>query len=139
MAGLPLVENCLAGYNSSILAYGQTGSGKTHTMQGSLVDLEQVQHHTLLKPTLLAIKRPTDISACMQRGLSLRVLEWLFTRIAEEEAREVMHSRLSLSLLAQDHSVSHQGSRLTLLQGKDNLRYTCKCSFLEVSRKPHAW
>ena len=36
MAGEPIVDSCLAGYNSSIFAYGQTGSGKTHTMLGSL-------------------------------------------------------------------------------------------------------
>ena len=35
------MENCLAGYNSSIFAYGQTGAGKTHTMQGSLIEPEQ--------------------------------------------------------------------------------------------------
>ena len=34
--GKPIVENCLNGYNSSILAYGQTGSGKTYTMLGKL-------------------------------------------------------------------------------------------------------
>jgi kinesin family protein 15 len=26
MVGLPMVENCLAGFNSSIFAYGQVGS-----------------------------------------------------------------------------------------------------------------
>ena len=31
------MDNCLAGYNSSILAYGQTGSGKTYTMLGALL------------------------------------------------------------------------------------------------------
>lgn len=34
VAGRPIVENCLAGYNSCIFAYGQTGSGKTYTMSG---------------------------------------------------------------------------------------------------------
>ena len=34
MAGQPIVENCLSGYNSCIFAYGQTGSGKTFTMLG---------------------------------------------------------------------------------------------------------
>ena len=34
--GRPIVDNCLAGYDSSILAYGQTGSGKTYTMLGAL-------------------------------------------------------------------------------------------------------
>eukprot|EP00873_Tetraselmis_striata_P029346 jgi/Tetstr1/449610/TSEL_036697.t1 len=32
--GKPLVENCLAGFNSTVMAYGSTGSGKTHTMLG---------------------------------------------------------------------------------------------------------
>lgn len=39
-----MVENCLAGYNSSIYAYGQTGSGKTYTMLGSLADSDRVRH-----------------------------------------------------------------------------------------------
>ena len=34
--GRPIIQNCLDGYNSSILAYGQTGSGKTYTMLGGL-------------------------------------------------------------------------------------------------------
>ena len=34
--GRPIVDNCIAGYNSCMLAYGQTGSGKTFTMQGDL-------------------------------------------------------------------------------------------------------
>lgn len=34
--GRPIVDNCMDGYNSSILAYGQTGSGKTYTMLGKL-------------------------------------------------------------------------------------------------------
>ena len=36
VAGLPVVDNCMAGYNSSIFAYGQTGAGKTYTMLGAL-------------------------------------------------------------------------------------------------------
>jgi Kinesin motor domain len=43
VAGLPIVENCLAGYNSSIFAYGQTGSGKTYTMLGDMTDPESVR------------------------------------------------------------------------------------------------
>ena len=31
---VPLVNNCLEGYNATVLAYGQTGSGKTHTIMG---------------------------------------------------------------------------------------------------------
>ena len=42
VAGHPIVENCLAGYNSSIFAYGQTGAGKTYTMIGQLGKSDQV-------------------------------------------------------------------------------------------------
>ncbi|KAL8170416.1 hypothetical protein V2J09_022220 [Rumex salicifolius] len=67
-AGLPMVENCLSGYNSCMFAYGQTGSGKTFTMVGDIDDLE-------FKPSL-------------QRGMTPRIFEYLFARIrAEEESR----------------------------------------------------
>ncbi|XP_026399329.1 kinesin-like protein KIN-12E [Papaver somniferum] len=63
VAGLPMVENCLGGYNSCIFAYGQTGSGKTYTMMG-------------------------DIDGGVQ-GMTPRVFEHLFTRIQkDEEARK---------------------------------------------------
>ncbi|KAK8700127.1 hypothetical protein V6N13_018531 [Hibiscus sabdariffa] len=68
MAGLPMVENCLSGYNSCMFAYGQTGSGKTYTMLGEIEDLE-------VKPS-------------PQRGMTPRIFEFLFARIqAEEEIR----------------------------------------------------
>ncbi|CAL1372500.1 unnamed protein product [Linum trigynum] len=68
MAGLPMVENCLSGYNSCIFAYGQTGSGKTFTMLGEIDGLE-------VKPSV-------------QRGMTPRIFEFLFARIqAEEESR----------------------------------------------------
>ncbi|GLT63701.1 hypothetical protein SLA2020_362450 [Shorea laevis] len=68
MAGLPMVENCLSGYNSCMFAYGQTGSGKTHTMIGEIQDLE-------VKPS-------------PHQGMIPRIFEFLFARIqAEEEIR----------------------------------------------------
>ncbi|XP_052194542.1 kinesin-like protein KIN-12D [Diospyros lotus] len=68
MVGLPMVENCLSGYNSCIFAYGQTGSGKTYTMLGEIKELE-------VKPSA-------------NRGMTPRIFEFLFARIrAEEESR----------------------------------------------------
>uniref|UniRef100_A0A0E0MP56 Kinesin motor domain-containing protein n=1 Tax=Oryza punctata TaxID=4537 RepID=A0A0E0MP56_ORYPU len=68
VAGLPMVENCMAGYNSCIFAYGQTGSGKTYTMLGEISELEV---------------RPSP-----DRGMTPRIFEFLFARIrAEEESR----------------------------------------------------
>ncbi|XP_031381978.1 kinesin-like protein KIN-12D [Punica granatum] len=68
MVGLPMVENCLSGYNSCMFAYGQTGSGKTFTMLGEIEDLE-------FKPS-------------PNRGMTPRIFEFLFARIqAEEDSR----------------------------------------------------
>ncbi|KNA24096.1 hypothetical protein SOVF_019010 [Spinacia oleracea] len=67
--GAPLVENCLAGFNSSVFAYGQTGSGKTYTMWGP--------SNALLEDNL----------ANEQQGLTPRVFERLFARINEEQVK----------------------------------------------------
>ncbi|TKY59131.1 Phragmoplast orienting kinesin 2 [Spatholobus suberectus] len=68
LVGLPMVENCLSGYNSCMFAYGQTGSGKTYTMLGEIEDL--------------------DVKPSPHRGMTPRIFEFLFARIqAEEESR----------------------------------------------------
>ncbi|KAI4987094.1 hypothetical protein ZWY2020_019894 [Hordeum vulgare] len=68
VVGLPMVENCMAGYNSCVFAYGQTGSGKTHTMLGEISELG-------VKPG----------SEC---GMAPRIFQFLIARIrAEEESR----------------------------------------------------
>ncbi|XP_074306876.1 kinesin-like protein KIN-12B [Silene latifolia] len=69
LVGSPLVENCLAGFNSSVFAYGQTGSGKTYTMWGPA--------NALLEENL----------ANEQQGLTPRVFERLFARINEEQIK----------------------------------------------------
>lgn len=70
LVGAPLVENCLAGFNSSVFAYGQTGSGKTYTMWGPA--------NALLEENL----------SIEQQGLTPRVLERLFARINEEQIKQ---------------------------------------------------
>ncbi|KAI3716452.1 hypothetical protein L1987_67345 [Smallanthus sonchifolius] len=67
LVGAPLVENCLAGFNSSVFAYGQTGSGKTYTIWGPANALLQ------------------DDLCNDQQGLTPRVFERLFSRIFEEQ------------------------------------------------------
>ncbi|XP_038896568.1 kinesin-like protein KIN-12B isoform X2 [Benincasa hispida] len=69
LVGEPLVENCMAGFNSSVFAYGQTGSGKTYTMWGPA--------NALSDDNLLS----------EQKGLTPRVFERLFARINEEEVK----------------------------------------------------
>ncbi|KAK9086225.1 hypothetical protein Syun_028619 [Stephania yunnanensis] len=65
VAGLPMVENCMSGYNSCMFAYGQTGSGKTYTMMGEILDMEG--------------KLNEDC------GITPRIFEYLFSRIRDEE------------------------------------------------------
>uniref|UniRef100_A0A7N0USB2 Kinesin-like protein n=1 Tax=Kalanchoe fedtschenkoi TaxID=63787 RepID=A0A7N0USB2_KALFE len=69
LVGAPLVENCLAGFNSSVFAYGQTGSGKTYTMWGPA--------NALFEGDLLST----------QPGLTPRVFDRLFARINEEQIK----------------------------------------------------
>ncbi|XP_011100690.1 kinesin-like protein KIN-12C isoform X1 [Sesamum indicum] len=76
VAGLPMVENCMSGYNSCMFAYGQTGSGKTYTMMGEIDKMDG--------------KLGDDC------GITPRIFEYLFTRITkEEESRK--HERLTYS------------------------------------------
>lgn len=42
VAGSPIVDRCMSGFNVSLFAYGQTSAGKTHTMTGDLSNPEQV-------------------------------------------------------------------------------------------------
>eukprot|EP00798_Chlamydomonas_sp_ICE-L_P005743 gene5742-6036_t len=82
LVGLPMVEHCLTGYNSSIFAYGQTGAGKTHTMLGEISASNEEQS--------------------VQRGLTPRVFDYLFEKIAQEEANkelEVVRYNCSISFL----------------------------------------
>ncbi|CAD5323339.1 unnamed protein product [Arabidopsis thaliana] len=65
VAGLPMVENCLSGYNSCVFAYGQTGSGKTYTMMGEISEAEG--------------------SLGEDCGVTARIFEYLFSRIKMEE------------------------------------------------------
>ncbi|KAI3523586.1 hypothetical protein L1887_01816 [Cichorium endivia] len=67
LVGAPLVENCIAGFNSSVFAYGQTGSGKTYTIWGP-------------SNALLEEELSND-----QQGLTPRVFDRLFSRINEEQ------------------------------------------------------
>ncbi|OIT33992.1 PREDICTED: kinesin-like protein KIN-12E [Nicotiana attenuata] len=75
-AGVPMVENCVGGYNSCMFAYGQTGSGKTHTMLG---DIEGgTRRHS---------------ADC---GMTPRVFEYMFSRIQKErEARREENIRFT--------------------------------------------
>ncbi|PIN19457.1 Kinesin-like protein [Handroanthus impetiginosus] len=76
VAGLPMVDNCMSGYNSCMFAYGQTGSGKTYTMMGEIDKMDG--------------KLSDDC------GITPRIFEYLFTRIMkEEESRK--HERLTYS------------------------------------------
>lgn len=70
VAGIPVVENCLRGYNSCVFAYGQTGSGKTHTMLGDL-------------PASVGTEwLPSNA------GLMPRIFQYLFRQITERQRQD---------------------------------------------------
>ncbi|WJX31560.1 hypothetical protein P8452_19977 [Trifolium repens] len=64
--GVPLVQNTLAGYNTSILSYGQSGSGKTYTMWGP--------------PSAMA----EDPSRNSHEGIAPRIFQLLFSELERE-------------------------------------------------------
>ncbi|KAL6762902.1 kinesin motor domain-containing protein, partial [Haematococcus lacustris] len=68
VAGMPMVDNVMAGYNSSIFAYGQTGAGKTYTMLGNISNGPGGPHEN--------------------RGLAPRVFEYLFEQISRAQSEE---------------------------------------------------
>ena len=47
VAGEPVVDHLMAGFNCSIFCYGQTGSGKTHTMIGGASDTDEARNSIL--------------------------------------------------------------------------------------------
>ncbi|XP_042050674.1 kinesin-like protein KIN-12E isoform X3 [Salvia splendens] len=76
VAGLPMVDNCMSGYNSCMFAYGQTGSGKTYTMMG---DIDKM-----------------DGRLGEDCGITPRIFEYLFSRIRKEEESR-LQERLTYS------------------------------------------
>lgn len=69
VAGRPIVDNCLRGFNSCLFAYGQTGSGKTYSMLGG----EQVGGDAA-------------VAGDERRGLIQRIFEQIFAA-AETQVR----------------------------------------------------
>ncbi|XP_071905444.1 kinesin-like protein KIN-12F [Coffea arabica] len=67
MVGVPLVNDALAGYNTSILAYGQTGTGKTYTMWG---------------PQSAMVE---DASCNGIHGIVPRIFQTLFSKIQQDQ------------------------------------------------------
>ncbi|CAI5492853.1 unnamed protein product, partial [Closterium sp. Naga37s-1] len=77
LAGRPMVDNCIAGYNSTIFAYGQTGSGKTYTMFGAEVDTADVER----------MRVEADVEVGTRWGMIPRMCHLLFTQLKQEKQR----------------------------------------------------
>jgi len=69
IAGKPLADSCLEGYNATVFAYGQTSAGKTFTIQG---------------PTSEQI--PDEKARFELRGLMPRIFDYIFEEICKREA-----------------------------------------------------
>lgn len=115
VAGKPIVDNCLAGYNGCIFAYGQTGSGACvsstgavhcHPLHARLVALAIAASPPLLLPSppvAAAGKTYTMLGSDETagewgggpgrdeaRGLIQRVFEHLFARMAEAGGKHLL-------------------------------------------------
>ncbi len=80
IAGKPLVEEILKGYNATVFAYGQTGSGKTTTMTGysHLVDNQDLVSHD----DVILWKNPKDM------GIVPRLIKDIFASIKLKKDHE---------------------------------------------------
>ncbi|KAL3503582.1 hypothetical protein ACH5RR_038031 [Cinchona calisaya] len=67
LVGIPLVNDALMGYSTSILAYGQTGTGKTYTMWGP--------------PSAMV----EGASSNGLQGIVPRIFQMLFSKIQQEQ------------------------------------------------------
>ena len=149
VAGLPAVEHCLSGFNSTIFAYGQTSSGKTHTMTGDLRSSTQACMHQL---TSSGIASPACMSSnsdlgkvLVQVGLAPRIFRHLFNRIREEEQQTVnamghwthqMDGRdkimQCMAVACDGHSSwRHRGAPYAM-QGDRKTQFTCTLTCLEL-------
>ncbi|CAK7348926.1 unnamed protein product [Dovyalis caffra] len=116
LVGAPLVENCLAGFNSSVFAYGQTGSGKTYTMWGPA--------NALLDENL----------SSDQQGLTPRVFQLLFDRINEVKIREDMQTGVYVENLREEYVFTMKDVTQLLIKGMSNRRTGATSINTESSR-----
>eukprot|EP00887_Chlorella_sp_A99_P004346 scaffold15.g4346.t1 len=153
VAGASAVGHCLQGFNASIFAYGQTGSGKTYTMQGGEGPLARAEDgglplHCGLVPRVfdLLFRRVPPALGPLLSARMRAVVAWrvgVGAPCALLLGRPAPRARVVCGLF----SVAWRGDLLLrrgsfvggLLsrvseeeQANDNVRYSVKCSFLEV-------
>jgi hypothetical protein len=66
-----MVDNVMAGYNSSIFAYGQTGAGKTYTMMGVVSPAGEPASEQVKLQVLMETKQPHLCLFCVSAACSL--------------------------------------------------------------------
>ncbi|KAF2299875.1 hypothetical protein GH714_005371 [Hevea brasiliensis] len=115
VAGLPMVDNCMGGYNSCMFAYGQTGSGKTHTMLGDIE--EGTRRHNV------------------NCGMTPRVFEYLFSRI--QKIREDMKKGVYVENLKEIEVTSARDVIQQLIQGAAN-RKVAATNMNHASSRSHS-
>ncbi|GJZ11545.1 kinesin-like protein KIN-12E [Tanacetum coccineum] len=116
-AGVPMVENCMGGYNSCMFAYGQTGSGKTHTMLGD-IDGGSRRHS-------------------VNSGMTPRVFEYLFTRIQKERERRHQEKRVYIDNLKEIEVTTARDVIQQLIQGAAN-RKVASTNMNRASSRSHS-
>ncbi|KAI3767226.1 hypothetical protein L2E82_17314 [Cichorium intybus] len=112
VAGLPMVDNCMSGYNSCMFAYGQTGSGKTYTMMGEIIQ--------------------EDGKLVDECGITPRLFEYLFTRI--KLVREYLKEGVYVENLTEYNVKTVDEVLKLLLQGAANRKVAGTDMNIESSR-----
>jgi hypothetical protein len=79
----PLVEDALAGINSTILAYGQTSSGKTYTIEGDKSDPSKIG----IVPRTVTALLDAAAERCLSTELTFRIS---FIEIYMEKVKDLL-------------------------------------------------
>ncbi|KAF8681956.1 hypothetical protein HU200_045409 [Digitaria exilis] len=108
LVGLPMIENALAGFNTSLVCYGQSGTGKTYTMWGPLGAM---------------VDSGSDHA---DQGIVPRVCQNLFSRIQGVRNSSPVHYIFEN---CEDHVSAGADPDNS---PEKQISYQCRCSFLEV-------
>eukprot|EP01128_Nolandella_sp_AFSM9_P010212 TRINITY_DN7025_c0_g1_i1.p1 TRINITY_DN7025_c0_g1~~TRINITY_DN7025_c0_g1_i1.p1 ORF type:complete len:365 (+),score=61.71 TRINITY_DN7025_c0_g1_i1:43-1095(+) len=147
VAGVPLAQACMNGYNATLFAYGQTGSGKTYTLQGNLADEEEMG----LIPRVL--RRCFWLADDHQATENIRfTIKCSYLEIYNERLRDLLADEgSSLPLTVRDNtlkgvfvdnlsklSVSTYEEAMSLLQLGASRRVTASTSLNTYSSRSHS-
>eukprot|EP00347_Sterkiella_histriomuscorum_P005592 403356022 len=147
VAARPIVDQCLLGYNGTILAYGQTGSGKTHTILGdsksyevlnnqdeNAMNIDQISSNlsqSLLSSQFSNLNGGIPALNKNEAGILPRSFEYLFQQI--QRIKNQYQSKAEKGKRSARKSMAPSHINLPSFNEKcERVEFDVKCQFLEI-------